>query len=100
MTHVSRIKTTDFAKLKGKKSDLRAVKADRNYKEGDELLLQEYDEDGKKFTGAEVKGKVTSVITSEKGNGIRPNWTLLQFEVTGETAADSAAPEAGAQPTI
>lgn len=67
MTHALKTSPTYFqAVVKGEKT-FEVRKSDRNFKEGDDLLLQEYDEVTGKFSGEEWKGKITFMLSDMTG---------------------------------
>jgi len=51
-------------------------KNDRDYKLGDDILLQEYDQKVGKFTGNEWKGEITYVFDNESF-GLKKGYILL-----------------------
>ena len=49
---------------------------DRNYQEGDLLILNEFDPKTEKYTGVQVKRKVDYVL---KYKGLQPDYVVLQI---------------------
>jgi ASC-1-like (ASCH) protein len=49
---------------------------DRNYQEGDLLILNEFDPKTERYTGGQVKRKVDYVL---KYQGIQPDYVVLQI---------------------
>lgn len=63
-------------KTGAKKHDMRDLK-DRNYKVGDTLNLQEYDPSTGKYTGDEMKMKITYITRHEKHRAHFPRLLLI-----------------------
>jgi ASC-1-like (ASCH) protein len=66
MTHALKTTQPHFDNVKAGKKPFELRKNDRNFKEGDEIILQEYDPESKKYSGQEVKGVITLVMTDER----------------------------------
>ena len=55
-------------------------KNDRDFKVGDYVRLQEWTVDGHYYTGAEIAGKITYLLTSDDFEGIASGYAVFAFE--------------------
>ncbi len=77
MTHELKIHPQYFKDvfLNLKKVEIR--KNDRNYQEGDILILNEWNPETQSYTGNQVKRKVTYIVKDVAG--LDPNYVILQI---------------------
>lgn len=65
MTHAIKIEPQFYKDVESLNKTFEVRKADREYKVGDALLLQEYDAETKKYSGKEWSGYINYVFTDE-----------------------------------
>jgi hypothetical protein len=65
-----------------------AQKDDRNYSQGDTLILQEYDQLENRYTGREQVAKVTFVLRKYKG--LVPGFCIMGLRLVGSVRTNPA----------
>lgn len=82
MTHALKTWPDFFKQVQDGIKSFELRKNDRDYKLGDQLLLQEYDPKTDKYTGQEWKGEITYVFSDEKF-GLKKGYVLLGIKENG-----------------
>ena len=73
------------ATLSGAKTHEMRRASDRDYRTGDTLLLQEYDQKAKEYTGRQLRVRVTYVTSASfpcalSGDGLHPDYCILSIK--------------------
>lgn len=66
MTHALKTWPAYFLAITSGRKNFEVRKNDRPFKEGDIILLQEYDADKKQYTGKEWQGEITYVMNDSE----------------------------------
>lgn len=78
MTHILKTWRQFFNDVKLNIKTFEVRKNDRNFQEGDTLMLQEYDPVSKTYTGAEVSRRVTYML--ENFDGLADGYIVMGIE--------------------
>lgn len=77
MTHALKTWPEFFSRVENGQKNFELRKNDRNYKEGDRVLLQEYDYQSKKYTGKELEKIISYVLFNAEKFGLKKGYVIL-----------------------
>jgi hypothetical protein len=79
MTHALKIWPTYFQEIELGVKTFELRKADRPYKTGDNLILQEYDDEQEKYTGKEFHASITYLLEGVEAEkfGLKKGYIIL-----------------------
>lgn len=79
-THFLKVVPEYFEALAEGKKGFEIRKDDRDYKEGDNLVLEEYDPETKEYTGRALTRRIIYVLRNAEQYGLREGFCILQIE--------------------
>ena len=77
MTHALKVWPEFFNDLKDGKKTFELRKHDRPFKEGDKLLLQEFDNESQSYTGDELHFYISYLLKDCPKFGLKPGFVIL-----------------------
>ena len=77
MLHALKTIQPYFSEVKSGKKNFELRKFDRPYKEGDDIVLQEWDNDKQEYTGDEVKAVITYILKDVPKYGLKDGYCIL-----------------------
>lgn len=79
MTHALKTIAPYFTDIKDGVKLFELRKFDRDFKVGDQLLLQEYNPVDKKYTGEEISVTITYILQNAEKFGLKKGYCILGF---------------------
>ncbi len=80
MTHALKTWPEFFKRVENGQKPFELRKNDRDYKEGDKVLLQEFDHNTGKYTGKELERRITYVLFNAEKFGLKKGYVILGLE--------------------
>ena len=101
MTQFHQLKTWPqfYQAVLDQKKTFEGRKNDRGFKEGDYLILEEYDPSAGAYTGRRTVRGVTYVLHAKDAHGIKDGYVILGIELVGYECSRIALEAVDANPT-